>query len=83
MDLPQPTKRQKCSREWYGPGVHDLFRIGQINIVRHHHERCDRVIAGPVSDEVAFWAKGRVLLTSSPIGLFANQGVVLGALLRR
>lgn len=47
-------------RVGYAPGVYDLFHIGHLNILRHARERCDRLIAGVVSDEMAFQAKGHV-----------------------
>lgn len=48
------------SRVGYAPGVYDLFHIGHLNILRHARERCDRLIAGVVSDEMALQAKGHV-----------------------
>jgi glycerol-3-phosphate cytidylyltransferase len=43
----------------YAPGVYDLFHIGHLNVLRHARARCDRLIAGVVSDEMASRAKGR------------------------
>ncbi|MDQ2624044.1 MAG: adenylyltransferase/cytidyltransferase family protein [Actinomycetota bacterium] len=43
----------------YAPGVYDLFHVGHLNILRHARERCDVLVAGVVSDENAFAAKGR------------------------
>jgi glycerol-3-phosphate cytidylyltransferase len=43
----------------YAPGVYDLFHIGHLNILRHARSRCDRLVAGVVSDELATLAKGR------------------------
>lgn len=43
----------------YAPGVYDLFHIGHLNILRHARSRCDHLIAGVVSDEMALLAKGR------------------------
>ncbi|MBQ0985043.1 adenylyltransferase/cytidyltransferase family protein [Streptomyces sp. F63] len=44
----------------YAPGVYDLFHVGHLNILRHARSRCDYLIAGVVSDEMAERAKGRV-----------------------
>lgn len=44
----------------YAPGVYDLFHIGHLNILRHAKERCDRLIAGVVSDEMCHLAKGHL-----------------------
>lgn len=43
----------------YAPGVYDLFHIGHLNILRNASELCDVLIAGVVTDEVAFQAKAR------------------------
>lgn len=43
----------------YAPGVYDLFHIGHLNVLRRARERCDYLIAGVVSDEMAARAKGR------------------------
>lgn len=44
----------------YAPGVYDMFHIGHLNILRRAAERCDRLVAGVVSDEMALQAKGRL-----------------------
>jgi glycerol-3-phosphate cytidylyltransferase len=42
----------------YAPGVYDLFHIGHLNVLRHARSRCDYLVAGVVSDEMATLAKG-------------------------
>ncbi|MDT0444228.1 adenylyltransferase/cytidyltransferase family protein [Streptomyces johnsoniae] len=46
-------------RVGYAPGVYDLFHVGHLNILRHARSRCDYLVAGVVSDEMALLAKGR------------------------
>lgn len=46
-------------RVGYAPGVYDLFHIGHLNILRRARARCDYLIAGVVSDQMAEAAKGR------------------------
>ncbi|WP_225845143.1 adenylyltransferase/cytidyltransferase family protein [Streptomyces sp. HPF1205] len=46
-------------RVGYAPGVYDLFHVGHLNILRHARDRCDFLVAGVVSDEMAELAKGR------------------------
>jgi glycerol-3-phosphate cytidylyltransferase len=43
----------------YVPGAWDMFHIGHLNILRRARERCDRLIAGVVLDEVMVSSKGR------------------------
>ena len=43
----------------YAPGVYDLFHVGHLNLLARARERCDHLIAGVVSDELATRAKGR------------------------
>ncbi|MGW0820604.1 adenylyltransferase/cytidyltransferase family protein [Streptomyces sp. NPDC002845] len=50
---------RKTYRVGYAPGAYDLFHIGHLNILRHARERCDYLVAGVVSDEMAELAKGR------------------------
>ena len=42
----------------YAPGAFDLFHIGHLNILKHAKSRCDRLIAGVVSDEMLRKTKG-------------------------
>ena len=42
----------------YAPGAFDLFHIGHLNILKHAKSRCDRLIAGVVSDEMLREIKG-------------------------
>jgi glycerol-3-phosphate cytidylyltransferase len=42
----------------YAPGAFDLFHIGHLNILKHAKSRCDRLIAGVVSDDMLRQTKG-------------------------
>lgn len=46
-------------RVGYAPGVYDLFHVGHLNILRTARARCDRLIAGVVTDEQALHRKGK------------------------
>ena len=46
-------------RVGYVPGVFDMFHIGHLNILRNARLACDYLIAGVVSDDRAFDAKGQ------------------------
>jgi glycerol-3-phosphate cytidylyltransferase len=43
----------------YAPGVYDLFHIGHLTLLARGSTRCDRLVVGVVSDELATLAKGR------------------------
>jgi glycerol-3-phosphate cytidylyltransferase len=43
----------------YAPGVYDLFHVGHLNILRNARLACDYLIAGVVSDELTWRAKGK------------------------
>jgi glycerol-3-phosphate cytidylyltransferase len=43
----------------YAPGAYDMFHIGHLNVLKHAASRCDRLIAGVVTDEVVELVKGQ------------------------
>jgi glycerol-3-phosphate cytidylyltransferase len=43
----------------YASGVFDLFHIGHLNLIKRAKERCDILIIGITTDEVAFQMKGK------------------------
>jgi glycerol-3-phosphate cytidylyltransferase len=55
----EPLRERDRMRIGYAPGVYDMFHIGHLNILRQAAARCDFLIAGVVSDEMAEKAKGR------------------------
>lgn len=63
-------------RVGYAPGVYDLFHIGHLNILRRARQRCDYLIAGVVSDEMAELAKGRAPVVPTSERLEIVQHIV-------
>jgi glycerol-3-phosphate cytidylyltransferase len=59
----------------YVPGVFDMFHVGHLNILRASRERCDRLIAGVVTDEVVEAMKGY-----RPIVPLDERMAIVGAL---
>jgi glycerol-3-phosphate cytidylyltransferase len=47
-------------RVGYVPGVYDMFHVGHLNVLRNARLACDFLIAGIVSDEMTFNAKGKL-----------------------
>ena len=43
----------------YVPGAFDMFHVGHLNIIRNARAHCDHLIAGVVTDDVLFAAKGK------------------------
>jgi glycerol-3-phosphate cytidylyltransferase len=43
----------------YVPGAWDMFHIGHLNILKRAREQCDYLIAGVVTDDVLYEAKGK------------------------
>ncbi|MFG2638975.1 adenylyltransferase/cytidyltransferase family protein [Streptomyces sp. NPDC048362] len=46
-------------RRGYAPGVYDLFHIGHLNLLREARQKCDHLVAGVVTDDIAMNLKGR------------------------
>lgn len=59
----------------YAPGVYDMFHVGHLNVLKHARSQCDLLIAGAVSDEMAFQAKGKY-----PIVPLAERLEILSAI---
>ena len=69
----------------YAPGIYDLFHIGHLNVLRHASAHCDRLIAGVVSDELAFEMKGRapVVPLQERLSIIASIRLVDEAIIER
>ncbi|WP_020672571.1 adenylyltransferase/cytidyltransferase family protein [Amycolatopsis nigrescens] len=44
----------------YAPGAYDMFHIGHLNILKRASQECDWLVAGVVTDDVVFKAKGKL-----------------------
>lgn len=62
-------------RVGYVPGAWDMFHVGHLNILLRARERCDRLVAGVVTDEALAVAKGRL-----PVVTLAERMEVVGQL---
>lgn len=51
--------RKASSRVGYVPGAWDMFHIGHLNILNNARPHCDHLVAGVVTDEALFAAKGK------------------------
>jgi cytidyltransferase-like protein len=47
------------TKDWVCAGVHDVFHVGHLNILRNARLVCDHLIAGVVTDDAAEAMKGR------------------------
>src|SRR3954447_23494742 len=56
---PRSAEGRMKRRIGYAPGVYDLFHVGHLNLLARARERCDHLVAGVVTDELATLAKGR------------------------
>lgn len=54
------SRHDRRRRVGYVPGVYDMFHIGHLNMLRQARQHCEVLIAGAVSDEKAFAAKGKL-----------------------
>ena len=59
----------------YAPGAYDMFHIGHLNVLKHAASRCDRLIAGVVTDEVVEQVKGQ-----PPIVPLAERIEIVGSI---
>jgi glycerol-3-phosphate cytidylyltransferase len=57
VDTTSAGTRQRIG---YAPGVYDMFHIGHLNILRNSRLACDYLIAGVLSDDMSFRAKGQM-----------------------
>lgn len=59
----------------YTTGVFDMFHIGHLNLLRRARDRCDRLVVGVTTDELALARKGR-----APVIPLAERMEIVAAL---
>ena len=62
----------------YAPGAYDLFHVGHLRILERARSRCDRLVAGIVSDEMCRQTKGidPVIPLGERVEIVASIGIV-------
>ena len=65
----------KPYRTGYVPGVFDLFHTGHLRLIERCKERCDYLIVGVLTDELAEYYKGRKPVISCENRMAVNRGL--------
>lgn len=72
------AEEAQCGKPYgigYVPGVFDLFHVGHLNLLRNSKSRCEYLIAGVLTDELAEYFKKR-----RPIIPYAQRAAIVEAI---
>lgn len=72
---PEGEQPRKPYRTGYVPGVFDLFHVGHLNLLRNAKSRCDYLIVGVLTDELAEHFKKK-----KPVIPYAQRAAIVNAI---
>ena len=69
------SETNKIWKVGYVSGTFDMFHIGHLNLIRRSGERCEKLVAGVLADDVVAMCKGKL-----PVHPLRDRMEIIGAL---